>query len=94
MRLAERLRMGHYPLALEEARRIRRFLVLPDGSFSAIDPCVGCGSAFMEITAGTGALRYGVELDAYRAEEAGRVLNHMKRGLTYTVRSNRSHSRT
>lgn len=85
MRLAGRLRMGHYPLALEEARRIRRFLSLPDGIFSAIDPCAGCGSAFIEITAGTGALRYGVELDAYRAEEAGRVLNHVMQGSCFDV---------
>ena len=85
MRLAGRLRMGHYPLALEEARRIRRFLSLPDGIFSAIDPCAGCGSAFIEITAGTGALRYGVELDAYRAEEAGRVLSHVIQGSCFDV---------
>src|SRR5215831_9327869 len=76
MRLTGRLRMGHYPLALAEARRIRRFLAWPGGNFSAIDPCAGCGSAFLEITVGSGAVRYGIELDAYRAEEARKALSH------------------
>jgi predicted RNA methylase len=77
--------MGHYPLALEEARRISRFLALPDGNFPAIDPCAGCGTAFFEITAGANAVRYGVELDAYRAEAARRVLSHVIQGSCFDV---------
>ncbi len=77
--------MGYFPLALEEARRIRRFLALPGANFSAVDPCAGCGSALVEITAGVGALRYGVELDAYRAEVAGRVLTHVLQGSCFDV---------
>jgi hypothetical protein len=77
--------MGHFPLALEEAKRIRRFLQWPDGKFAAVDPCAGCGSAFVEITAASSAVRYGIELDAYRAEEAGKVLDHVIQGSCFDV---------
>jgi hypothetical protein len=80
MRLAGRLRMGHFPLALAEALRIRRFLALPDGSFPAVDPCAGSGTALVEITAGANAVRYGVELNAYSAEAARGVVNHVIQG--------------
>ncbi len=85
MRLAGRLRMGYYPLPLVEARRIRRFLAWSEGNFSVIDPCAGCGSAFLEITSGSGAVRYGIELDAYRAEEASKILNHVIQGSCFDV---------
>src|SRR5258708_32644230 len=38
--------------------------------FSALDPCVGDGVAFMHLLDGTHARRYGIEIDAYRAEQA------------------------
>jgi hypothetical protein len=41
---------------------------LLSGRSSAIDPCVGDGVAFEAITNGGDVLRYGIELDAYRAE--------------------------
>ena len=69
MRFQGRSRLGFYPLPLSEAERIRSFLCFPDAS-SAIDPCVGDGVAFEVITNGAEVLRYGVELDAYRAEQA------------------------
>ncbi|MGH9737487.1 MAG: DUF6094 domain-containing protein [Candidatus Acidiferrales bacterium] len=70
MRLAGRTRLGFYPLPLPEAERIRRFLAFPDKHSCALDPCVGDGGAFAQITSGKGVLRYGVELDAGRAEQA------------------------
>lgn len=70
MRLAGRARLGFYPLPLPEAERIRKFLALPDKHCCALDPCVGDGAAFSEITSGNRVLRYGVELDAGRAEQA------------------------
>ena len=73
MRLAGRMKLGFYPLPLDEAERIRKCLVLPAGSFSALDPCVGDGRAFVMI-AGPAARRYGIELDACRAEQAGRLI--------------------
>ena len=69
MHFAGKTRLGFYPLPLSEAQRIRRFLLFPDAS-SAIDPCVGDGVAFEAITSNADVLRYGVELDAYRADQA------------------------
>ena len=70
MRTAGRARMGFFPLPLAEARRIRQFLLLPNGPVSALDPCVGDGAAFAEITSDGKVLRYGVELEAGRAAQA------------------------
>jgi len=70
MRLAGRQRLGFYPLPLPEAERIRRFLRFPDQQYSVLDPCIGEGAAFTAITSDRRVLRYGVELDAGRAEQA------------------------
>ena len=40
VRPAGRVRMGFFPLPLTEAQRIRRFLLFPNLSVSALDPCV------------------------------------------------------
>jgi len=70
MRNAGRLKLGYYPLPLPEAQRLRTYLVFPKKSFSALDPCVGDGGAFEILVQQSAALRYGVELDAYRTEQA------------------------
>lgn len=70
VRLAGRARLGFYPLPLPAAEGIRRFLAVPDKPCCALDPCVGEGAAFAAITSDIGARRYGVELDAGRAERA------------------------
>jgi hypothetical protein len=70
MRLAGRTRLGFYPLPPPEAERIRRFLTFPDTPCCALDPCVGDGAAFVEIASDKNVLRYGVELDAGRVEQA------------------------
>jgi SAM-dependent methyltransferase len=70
MRLAGRERLGFYPLPVREAGRIRRFLVFPDKQCCALDPCVGDGVAFAEIASGEKVLRYSIELDAGRTQEA------------------------
>ena len=70
MRFSGKSRLGFYPLPLAEAQRIRSFLLFPEVTSSAIDPCVGDGVAFEAITSGAAVLRYGIELDAYRAEQA------------------------
>src|SRR5215471_7345303 len=61
-----RIKLGYYPLPVEEAQNIRTLLV-PSGAYSAIDPCAGDGSAVIEITRGTGAHLRAIELDADRA---------------------------
>ncbi len=70
MRLAGRTRLGFYPLPLAEAKRIQHFLAFPADQCSALDPCVGDGTAFAGIASGDKILRYGVELDTGRAEQA------------------------
>jgi len=69
MRNAGRLILGFYPLPKDEARRLRRYLRLPNSQFSALDPCVGDGVAFHTLLEGSQCQRYGIELDALRAEE-------------------------
>jgi len=70
MRLAGRTRLGFYPLPLPEAVRLRRLLAFPEQGCCALDPCVGDGLAFAEIASHERAVRYGIELDAGRAEQA------------------------
>lgn len=84
MRLAGRTRLGFYPLPPPEAERIRRFLALPDQQCCALDPCVGDGAAFAEIASDKGVLRYGVELDAGRANQA------RNKGISRSARKGRS----
>jgi len=80
MRIQGRLRLGFFPLPLTEARRIRACLRYPASPFSAIDPCIGDGAAFLTITGESGARRYGIELDAYRAEQATAVVDEIIHG--------------
>jgi len=66
MRLRGRERLGFYPLPILEAGRIRRFLRFP-AHCSALDPCIGEGGAFAEVTNEARVTRYGIELEAQRA---------------------------
>ena len=66
-----RLKLGYFPLPIEEAQNIRE-LLLPTAPYTAIDPCVGDSSALVEITKDTGGHLTGIELDADRAEAANR----------------------
>ena len=85
MRFQGKSRLGFYPLPFSEAQRIRRFLYFPDASSSAIDPCVGDGVAFEVITNDAEVLRYGIELDAYRAEQARQRIPNTVQGNTLEV---------
>jgi len=64
-----RLRLGYFPLPIEEAQNIRT-LLLTTAPYAAIDPCVGDGTALIEITKDTGGHLAGIELDADRAAAA------------------------
>src|SRR5215468_9683567 len=70
MRNAGRLKFGYYPLPLSESQRLRAHLLFPDKPCTALDPCVGDGGAFEILVHQSAALRYGIELDAYRTEQA------------------------
>lgn len=65
-RLESKLKLGYYPLPIEEALNIGAVLVATS-SYSAIDPCAGDGNALLEVTKNTGAHLAGIELDADRA---------------------------
>jgi len=85
MRNAGRLKLGFYPLPQSEARRLRAHLVFPTEPFAALDPCVGDGAAFQTILDQTHALRYGIELDAYRTEQARALGIEVVHGNTLEV---------
>src|ERR1039458_2979228 len=85
MRWSGRIRMGYFPLPLSEAQRIRKFLLSPDRPSSALDPWVGDGRAFEAITNGADVFRYGIELDAYRAEQARQRIPNIVQGNTLEV---------
>ena len=61
-----RIKLGYYPLPVEEARNIRALLI-PSGAYSAIDPCAGDGTALVEIAKDNDAHLAAIELDADRA---------------------------
>jgi SAM-dependent methyltransferase len=69
MRPHGKTKLGFFPLPVEEAQRLKNYLAF-GAQFSALDPCVGDGVAFMHLLDGTQALRYGIEIDANRAEQA------------------------
>ena len=85
MRLAGRLKLGFYPLPLKEAERIGLHLQFPE-EFSALDPCVGEGAAFARLLESSPARKYGIEIDAYRAEEAQRLGITVIQASAMTVR--------
>ena len=85
MRFEGKSRLGFYPLPFSEAERIRKFLLFPDEPSSALDPCVGDGVAFEAITNGAEVIRYGIELDSYRAEQARQRILNVVQGNTLEV---------
>jgi SAM-dependent methyltransferase len=72
MRIAGRLNLGFYPLPVKEAARIRVRLKYPD-EFAIVDPCVGDGVAFSRLLESTKAHAWGIEIDAFRSEQAGKL---------------------
>jgi 16S rRNA G966 N2-methylase RsmD len=85
LRFLGKSRLGFYPLPLSEAQRILKFLQFPVTPTSALDPCVGDGVAFEAITSDADMLRYGIELDSYRAEQARQRIPNMVQGNALEV---------
>jgi tRNA1(Val) A37 N6-methylase TrmN6 len=85
MRLAGRERLGFYPLPIAEAKRIRTFLQFPEQVCSALDPCIGEGGAFAEVTGEAKVTRYGVELDSQRAALARSSADEVIHGNCFDV---------
>jgi hypothetical protein len=69
MRNQGKIKLGFYPLPAAEAMRLRNYLLCRE-QFSAVDPCIGDGVAFSKLLEGVPAHRYGIEIDAHRAEQA------------------------
>ena len=70
MRIVARLKLGYYPLPVEQGPMLRARLAFPEAPTSALDPCCGTGAALHALTGGSNSTLYGVELDANRAEAA------------------------
>ena len=51
----------------------------------ALDPCLGDGVAFEAITNDAQALRYGIELDSYRAEQSKQRIHNVIQGNALEV---------
>jgi len=62
-------KLGFFPLPVVEVQRLKNWLAFPE-QFSALDPCVGDGVAFAHLLRDARVHRYGIEIDAYRAEQA------------------------
>jgi len=84
MRPAGRERLGFYPLPILEAGRIRRFLRFP-AHCSVLDPCIGEGAAFAELTNEARVTRYGIELEAQRAVLARSSADEVIHGNCFDV---------
>jgi tRNA1(Val) A37 N6-methylase TrmN6 len=83
MRIQAKLKLGYYPLAAAEAGRIRNYLQFPSEPASVLDPCAGTGAALHTLSDGAAVSRYGVELDAHRAEVARKVLDVVIQGSAF-----------
>jgi tRNA1(Val) A37 N6-methylase TrmN6 len=83
VRTQARLKLGYYPLAPAEARRIRRCLQFSSEQTSVLDPCAGTGAALSILTEAASATRHAVELDSYRAEDARKVLDLVIQGSAF-----------
>src|SRR3989442_284288 len=82
-RTQSKLKLGYYPLAAAEAERIRNYLQFPNEPASVLDPCAGTGAALRTLSDGAAVRRYGVELDAYRAEESRKILDEVIQGSAF-----------
>jgi hypothetical protein len=69
MRPHGQTRLGFFPLPVVEAKRLKHWLAFSE-PFSALDPCVGDGVAFAHLLRDVTCNRYGIDVDANRAEQA------------------------
>jgi predicted RNA methylase len=83
LRPQARLKLGYYPLPIEEAPRIASGLQFSGLETSVLDPCAGTGAALAAIAVAPGVRRYAVELDAYRAAEARAYAHEVIHGSAF-----------
>ena len=87
MRIAARLKLGYYPLPVEQGPMLRAQLAFPNAPTSALDPCCGTGAALHALTASSNTTLYGVELDANRAVSAKESGIQTIQGNVFDVRA-------
>jgi len=82
MRLAGQIKMGYYPTPPGVVELLRPLLLFPryGAKTCALDPCCGEGAALESLTRGQNAETFGIELDAARAQEAKKRLDHVVHG--------------
>lgn len=82
-RLASQAKGGYYPTPPDEMALVcRRLVVKPGAKVNLFDPCAGAGAALKQMAddlaaKGAEVTSYGVELEPTRAEEAGKILDHV-----------------
>jgi SAM-dependent methyltransferase len=86
-RLASKVKLGYYPLPVEQGPLLRSRLSFPDAPIAALDPSCGTGAALQALTAGSQASLYGVELDANRAIAAAAAGIDTIQGNAFDVRA-------
>ena len=86
MRPHGKTKLGFFPLPLPEAKSLHNCLIA-GSEFSAVDPCVGDGVAFVRLLGGMQAHRYGIEIDAYRTEQARSLGIETVQASAFDVRS-------
>ena len=87
MRIAARLKLGYYPLPVEQGPMLRARLAFPEAPTSAVDPCCGTGAALHALTTASNTTPYGVELDANRADSAKESGIQTIQGNVFDVRA-------
>src|SRR5260221_11900042 len=85
IRPAGRMRLDFFSLREAEARRVHSFFQFPNQSSPGLDACIGDGVAFSQIASGEKGLRYGIELEANRAEAARALVNDLVQGNCFDV---------
>jgi predicted RNA methylase len=90
VRIAARLKLGYYPLPIEQGPMLRARLAFPEAPTSALDPCCGTGAALHALTTASNTTPYGVELDANRAASAKESGIQTIHGNVFDVRAFRS----
>jgi len=86
MRPHGKTKLGFFPLPVPEANRLRSCLIA-ENEFSALDPCVGDGVAFVHLLDGMQTRRCGIEIDAYRTEQARSLGIETVQASAFDVRS-------
>jgi methylase of polypeptide subunit release factors len=85
-RLMANVKIGYYPTDLAHVAILQKAVVFPAARVNLLDPCCGCGLALETLARHQNAVTYGVEIDAYRREEAQTRLDRAAFGSYFHAR--------